>query len=89
MEGLRVAAQVGVMGLGQAPVGPLDRTGDGAKLQAQQLQGLQAAGIQAGATGWLTPCPHAFACASPRALARARARAWGWSSRASGIRPGA
>ena len=75
MEGLRVAAEVGVVGLGQAPVGPLDGLGGGARLQAQQAQGLQAAGIQAGSSGWLTPGTRASARILARVLSSARTRA--------------
>jgi hypothetical protein len=57
-----------VVGLGQAPIGPLDRPGSGAGLQPQQPQGLTAAGIQAGPSGWLSPC----SCSSVRPRPRPR-----------------
>ena len=75
MEGLRVAAEVGVVGLGQAPIGPLDLPGRGAVLQAQQPQGVTAAGIHAGSSGWLTPGTRASARILARVLSSARARA--------------
>lgn len=49
MKGLRLAAEVGMVGLGQAAVGPLDGLGSGAGLQSQQPEGLAAAGIARGA----------------------------------------